>query len=61
MQTGPLIIVVMDLSHVNQTLISHGAQEVDGVIGGNLLSLRKAIIDYQNAFIFLLNDKLQIS
>jgi len=40
-----LTVAVVDLAHVNQALRARGAQPMDGVIGGDLLEAREAIID----------------
>lgn len=39
-------IVLLDLSHVVNSYVDMGLPMVDGVIGGDILSTRKAIIDY---------------
>jgi hypothetical protein len=46
-------IVVFDLSHVNEALISHKAKAVHGIIGADILQRGKAIIDYYNHFFYL--------
>jgi len=43
-----LTVAVVDLSHVNQALRARGAEPLDGVIGGDLLEAREAIIDCKN-------------
>jgi predicted aspartyl protease len=48
-----LSIVVFDLSHVNEALISHKAKAVHGIIGADILQSGKAIIDYYNQFFYL--------
>jgi clan AA aspartic protease (TIGR02281 family) len=53
---GKLRVAVMDLSHVSDSLISHGGQTIDGVIGGDLMTDRSAIIDYATATIYLLRE-----
>ena len=40
-----LTVAVVDLSHVNQALRARGAPPMDGVIGGDILEAREAIID----------------
>jgi predicted aspartyl protease len=44
---------VLDLSHVNKSLEAHGANRIDGAIGGDLMSSRAAVIDYRQAVLYL--------
>ncbi len=46
-------IVLFDLVHVNQALISHNSLPVDGIIGGDILKKGKAVIDYDKKLLFL--------
>ena len=46
-------LVLFDLVHVNDALISHNALPVDGVIGADVLKKGKAIIDYGKKCIYL--------
>ena len=46
-------IVLFDLVHVNQALVSHNALPVDGIIGADVLKKGKAIIDYSKKQLFL--------
>ena len=46
-------LVLFDLVHVNEALISHNAQPVDGVVGADVLKKGKAIIDYDKKCIYL--------
>ena len=46
-------LVLFDLVHVNEALISHNAQPVDGVIGADVLKKGKAIIDYDKKCVYL--------
>ncbi len=46
-------IVLFDLSHVNQALLAHEAEVVDGILGGDLLEEAKAVIDYNKHDIYL--------
>lgn len=48
-----LKIVLFDLVHVNTALITHKAEPVDGIIGADVLSKSKAIIDYKKKLLFL--------
>ena len=46
-------IVLFDLVHVNQALVTHNARPVDGIIGADLLKKGKAIIDYSKKMLYL--------
>lgn len=46
-------LVLFDLVHVNDALISHNALPVDGVIGADVLKKGKAIIDYDKKCVYL--------
>ena len=46
-------IVVFDLSHVNTALLDHNADEVDGIIGADILIKSKAVIDYSKKALYL--------
>ena len=46
-------VVLFDLTHVNQALVSHNALPVDGVIGADLLKKGKAVIDYNKKCLYL--------
>ena len=48
-----LKIVLFDLGHVNQALLNHNAQPVDGIIGADILKKSKAIIDYNKKCVYL--------
>ena len=48
-----LKIVLFDLVHVNEALTLHKALPVDGIIGADVLSTAKAIIDYNKSCVFL--------
>jgi hypothetical protein len=43
----------MKLDHVNKAFTSMGLKEVDGVIGADILTENKAIIDYSNLILYL--------
>ncbi len=47
-----LKIVVFNLMHINQALINHNAQPVDGIIGADVLKKTKAIIDYDKKCVY---------
>lgn len=46
-------IVILDLVHVNQALLLHEAEEVDGIIGADLLETGRAVIDYHKKVLYL--------
>ena len=46
-------LVLFDLVHVNEALISHNALPVDGVVGADILKKGKAIIDYDKKCVYL--------
>ncbi|MEH6680546.1 MAG: retropepsin-like aspartic protease [Sediminicola sp.] len=48
-----LKIVLFDLAHVNEALVSHKAFPVDGIIGADVLKSGKAIIDYGKNCVYL--------
>ena len=48
-----LQVVLIDLSHVNQALVAHQADPVDGILGADVLRLGGAVIDYRKNRLFL--------
>ena len=46
-------LYIMNLDHVNNALSSMGLKEIDGVIGADILTENKAIIDYSNLILYL--------
>jgi predicted aspartyl protease len=46
-------LVVFDMSHVNEALVSYKTKPVDGIIGADILLQGKAIIDYANHYLYL--------
>lgn len=46
-------IILFNLSHVNNGLINHNAEPVDGIIGADVLKKGKAIIDYEKKYLYL--------
>jgi hypothetical protein len=48
-----LKIVLFDLTHVNEALVSHKALPVDGILGADILKRGKAIIDYGKNCVYL--------
>lgn len=51
-QTG-VRVVLLDLSHVNQALIQHEAEPVDGILGADVLRMARAVIDYRKNRLYL--------
>lgn len=50
---GKQAFVLLDLNHVNTTLVSQGASEIDGILGADFLKKNKAVIDYAQRKLFL--------
>ena len=48
-----LAVMVLDLSHVNQSLRDEGIELADGVIGADLLAERKAVFDFTSGVLYL--------
>lgn len=48
-----LNLVVFDMSHVNEALMSYKTKPVNGIIGADILLEGKAIIDYANHYLYL--------
>lgn len=46
-------VVVLDLSHVNQSLQDEGIELADGVIGADLLAQRGAVFDFTSGVLYL--------
>lgn len=46
-------LVIFDLSHVNEALITHKSKPVHGIIGADVLMKGKAIVDYYNHYLYL--------
>ncbi|KAB1154157.1 acid protease [Tenacibaculum aiptasiae] len=46
-------LTLMSLDHVNNAFVSMGLEEIDGVIGADILTNKKAIIDYSNLILYL--------
>lgn len=46
-------LILFNLTHVNEGLISHNASPVDGIIGADVLKKGKAIIDYEKKHLYL--------
>ena len=45
--------VLLDLNHVNTSLISQGALKIDGILGADFLKKNKAVIDYEQRKLLL--------
>ena len=45
-KVGKHAFVLLDLSHVNQTLQTQGAKPIDGILGADFLMKKKIVIDY---------------
>jgi len=48
-------LVLIDLSHINEALVSQNADPVTGIIGADILFKGKAIIDYDKKYLYLKN------
>ncbi len=48
-----LSLILFDLKHVNEALITHEAEPVDGIIGADILKKGKAVIDYERMCLYL--------
>ncbi len=48
-----LAVMVLDLSHVNQSLRDEGIDLADGVIGADLLAQRRAVFDFTSGVLYL--------
>jgi len=46
-------IYAIDLTHVNEGLVTKGASRVHGVLGADVLTYHRAVIDYATMFLFL--------
>jgi len=46
-------VFLFDMSHINKTFINNAIEEIDGIIGGDILKKFKAIIDYDKKNICL--------
>jgi clan AA aspartic protease (TIGR02281 family) len=48
-----LPVMVLDLSHVNQSLQDEGIELADGVIGADFLAERQAVLDFTSGVLYL--------
>jgi predicted aspartyl protease len=46
-------LILFNLTHVNNGLVNHRADPVDGIIGADILKKAKAIIDYEKKYLYL--------
>jgi len=46
-------LILFNLVHVNEGLLNHEAEPVDGIIGADILKKGKAIIDYEKKYLYL--------
>jgi predicted aspartyl protease len=46
-------LILFNLTHVNNGLINHNAEPVDGIIGADILKKGKAVIDYEKKYLYL--------
>ena len=46
-------VFLFDMSHINKTFINDAIEEIDGIIGGDILKKFKAKIDYDKKKIYL--------
>ena len=46
-------VFLFDMSHINKTFKNHAIEEIDGIIGGDILKKFKAIINYDKKKIYL--------
>jgi len=46
-------LILFNLTHVNNGLIKHDAEPVDGIIGADILKKGKAVIDYEKKYLYL--------
>jgi len=49
-------IYAVDLTHVNEGLVTKGASRVHGVLGADVLTYHQAVIDYATMSLFLLHQ-----
>ncbi len=53
LKLGKRIFILLDLSHVNESYSEIGLKKIDGVLGGDILNIFKAVIDYGNSELIL--------
>lgn len=52
-KASAITLVLFDLTHVNTALTMHNAKPVNGIIGADILTKGKAIIDYNKKYLYL--------
>ena len=50
---GKLAFVLLDLSYINETLISQGTLPIEGILGADFLKKKKVNIDYRTQKLWL--------
>ena len=50
---GKLAFVLIDLTHINTTLVSQGAATIEGILGADFLKKKKVSIDYRTQKLWL--------
>lgn len=48
-----MALILFNLAHVNEGLVNHNANPVDGIIGADVLKKGKAVIDYEKKYLYL--------
>lgn len=48
-----VVLILFNLTHVNEGLVNHNSNPVDGIIGADILKKGKAIIDYDKKYLYL--------
>lgn len=46
-------LILFNLTHVNEGLVNHNADAVDGIIGADILKKGKGVIDYDKKYLYL--------
>lgn len=46
-------LIIFNLTHVNEGLINHNSNPVDGIIGADILKKGKGVIDYEKKHLYL--------
>lgn len=52
-------LVLLDLTHINNALIKQNAEEINGIIGADILQKGRAVIDYDKKKLYLLNKPIK--
>lgn len=48
-----MALILFNLTHVNTALKNHNSKPVDGIIGADVLTSAKAVIDYEKKYLYL--------